>query len=143
MRFGPVSILASALLIVSAIPASAKPKVRRSPTSPRVLKTKARATPQGIAPERATQIQTALIKAGYMGGSPSGAWDSQTQAAMEKLQADNGWQTKFVPDSRAIIKLGLGSNAGPSTALATAPGEEPGSPASISDPASNPAASNR
>jgi hypothetical protein len=29
---------------------------------------------------------------------------------MEKLQADNGWQTKIVPDSRAIIKLGLGPN---------------------------------
>ncbi len=29
-------------------------------------------------------------------------------AAMQKLQADNGWQTKLVPDSRAIIKLGLG-----------------------------------
>jgi hypothetical protein len=27
---------------------------------------------------------------------------------MEKFQADNGWQTKKVPDSRAIIKLGLG-----------------------------------
>jgi len=27
---------------------------------------------------------------------------------MQKFQADNGWQTKLVPDSRAIIKLGLG-----------------------------------
>ena len=30
---------------------------------------------------------------------------------MQKLQSDNGWQTKFVPDSRAIIKLGLGANS--------------------------------
>jgi hypothetical protein len=59
-------------------------------------------------PARATQIQTALIKAGYMAGTPSGTWDAQSQAAMEKLQADNGWQTKLVPDSRALIKLGLG-----------------------------------
>jgi hypothetical protein len=65
-----------------------------------------------MAPERATQIQTALIKAGYMTGTPSGQWDSESQAAMEKLQADNGWQTKIVPDSRAIIKLGLGPNSG-------------------------------
>jgi hypothetical protein len=36
---------------------------------------------------------------------------------MGKLQADNGWQTKLVPDSRALIKLGLG----PTTATATAP----------------------
>ena len=30
---------------------------------------------------------------------------------MEKLQADNGWQTKLVPDSRALIKLGLGPSS--------------------------------
>jgi hypothetical protein len=27
---------------------------------------------------------------------------------MQKFQSDNGWQTKLMPDSRAIIKLGLG-----------------------------------
>jgi hypothetical protein len=27
---------------------------------------------------------------------------------MHKYQADNGWQTKLMPDSRAIMKLGLG-----------------------------------
>jgi hypothetical protein len=29
---------------------------------------------------------------------------------MEKFQADNGWQSKTVPDARALIKLGLGPN---------------------------------
>ena len=58
--------------------------------------------------ERTTEIQTALIKRGYLTGQPTGAWDSQTVAAMEKLQADNGWQSKITPDSRALIKLGLG-----------------------------------
>jgi hypothetical protein len=58
--------------------------------------------------ERATQIQNALIKQGYMTGTPSGQWDAQTAAAMQKLQEDNGWQTKITPDSRALIKLGLG-----------------------------------
>ena len=62
----------------------------------------------GMAPERATEIQSALIKSGYMTGEPSGTWDSQSAAAMQKLQADNGWQTKITPDSRALIKLGLG-----------------------------------
>ena len=61
-----------------------------------------------MAPERATEIQSALIKSGYMTGEPSGTWDSQSAAAMQKLQADNGWQTKITPDSRALIKLGLG-----------------------------------
>jgi hypothetical protein len=27
---------------------------------------------------------------------------------MQKYQADNGWQTKLMPDARAILKLGLG-----------------------------------
>jgi Putative peptidoglycan binding domain len=63
---------------------------------------------RGIEPERAQQIQEALIKAHYLNGSASGQWDAATQAAMEKYQADHGWQTKLVPDSRALIALGLG-----------------------------------
>jgi hypothetical protein len=31
-----------------------------------------------------------------------------TQAAMQRYQADQGWQSKTTPDSRALIKLGLG-----------------------------------
>ena len=27
---------------------------------------------------------------------------------MSKFQSDQGWQTKLTPDSRALIKLGLG-----------------------------------
>jgi len=72
----------------------------------------------GMDPDRATQIQTALIKAGYLNGSPTGTWDADSIAAMQKLQSDNGWQTKLVPDSRALIKLGLGPN---STPAATSP----------------------
>jgi hypothetical protein len=35
-------------------------------------------------------------------------WDGQSAAAMQRLQAANGWQTRITPDSRALIKLGLG-----------------------------------
>ena len=59
-------------------------------------------------PERATEIQTALIQQGYLTGEPTGNWDAASIAAMQKLQADNGWQSKITPDSRALIKLGLG-----------------------------------
>jgi Putative peptidoglycan binding domain len=65
---------------------------------------------QGIKPERATEIQQALIREHYLTGEPSGVWDASTQAALVKYQSDNGWQTKVVPDSRALIKLGLGPN---------------------------------
>ncbi|MGB7945770.1 MAG: peptidoglycan-binding domain-containing protein, partial [Terriglobales bacterium] len=57
---------------------------------------------------RAREIQTALIREHYMTGQPSGTWDSATQAAMQRYQADQGWQSKTTPDARALIKLGLG-----------------------------------
>jgi hypothetical protein len=63
---------------------------------------------QAIDPERVTQIQQALIREHYMTGETNGQWDSTTQAAMQKYQADQGWQTKLMPDSRALVKLGLG-----------------------------------
>jgi len=63
---------------------------------------------QAIDSDRARDIQQALIREHYLRGEPSGAWDSTTQAAMQRFQADQGWQTKTIPDSRALIKLGLG-----------------------------------
>lgn len=86
---------------------------------------------RGIAPERATEIQKALIREKYLSGEPSGKWDSETEAAMQKYQADHGWQTKLTPDSRALIALGLGPSTASSqplpastyTALPSAPAE--------------------
>jgi hypothetical protein len=63
---------------------------------------------QAIDSERARAIQTALIREHYMDGEPSGSWDSATQAAMQRYQSDQGWQSKTIPDARALIKLGLG-----------------------------------
>jgi peptidoglycan hydrolase-like protein with peptidoglycan-binding domain len=63
---------------------------------------------QSIDSERATQIQQALIREHYLSGVPSGMWDASSMAAMQKFQADQGWQTKLMPDSRALKKLGLG-----------------------------------
>jgi len=63
---------------------------------------------QSIDPARVTQIQEALIREHYMTGEATGQWDGTTASAMQKYQADQGWQTKLMPDSRAIKKLGLG-----------------------------------
>jgi hypothetical protein len=65
---------------------------------------------QGIQPDRAREIQVALIRENYLTGEPSGQWDARTKDAMTRYQADHGWQTKVIPDSRALIKLGLGPN---------------------------------
>jgi hypothetical protein len=82
---------------------------------------------QAIDSERARQIQTALIREHYMQGQPSGTWDSATQTAMQRYQADQGWQSKTTPDSRALIKLGLGPShdhlLNPESAMTAAPGD--------------------
>ena len=119
-------VLSSAVLLTSTLAVAASPHVRRGPTAPRLARSHATRSSnrpsaiRGIDTERAAQIQTALIKAGYLNGTPSGTWDAQSEAAMEKLQADNGWQTKLVPDSRAIIKLGLGPKSVGESAEASA-----------------------
>lgn len=114
MQLGRFALM-SAVLVASALPATAATRTKRPPTSQKIAGKKA-VKPKllgqrSIEDERAAQIQAALIKAGYLTGQPSGHWDSATEAAMTRLQADNGWQTKLVPDSRAIIKLGLGPSS--------------------------------
>jgi peptidoglycan hydrolase-like protein with peptidoglycan-binding domain len=126
MRFGQF-ILFSTVAATLAMPAIAATRTHRRPTaahktstSKSTAKHAAKAHIVGqrtIDDDRATQIQSALIKAGYLTGSPSGHWDAESEAAMQKLQGDNGWQTKLVPDSRALIKLGLG----PTTTAAEIP----------------------
>lgn len=115
--------------LVLALPLQAA-VARKHRTTATASRTKKRAAvkkpigPRAIEDARASQIQTALIKAGYLTGQPSGHWDTQSQGAMVKFQSDNGWQTKLVPDSRALIKLGLGpdnSSATSSTASTATP----------------------
>jgi peptidoglycan hydrolase-like protein with peptidoglycan-binding domain len=134
MRFGK-ALLSSALLLSAALPCSAYSHARRGPTSPKLFNKRSKPAvkpgQRGIDDARASQIQTSLIKSGYLSGEASGHWDAQTESAMQKFQEDNGWQTKLIPDSRAIIKLGLGpvQDPGPSSAAAgetsTAPGFMP------------------
>jgi peptidoglycan hydrolase-like protein with peptidoglycan-binding domain len=77
--------------------------------------------------ERTREIQTALIREHYLSGEPTGSWDQSTKDAMTRYQAENGWQTKLTPDSRALIKLGLGPDhkglLNPETAVIPAPHE--------------------
>lgn len=110
-------ILACSLLLAT-LPCFAGSHARRGPTAQRMFGHKSRktsfhlsgrpATQHEIDDARATQIQSALTSAGYLSVPASGHWDAQTESAMQQYQANNGWQTKIVPDSRAIIKLGLG-----------------------------------
>jgi len=80
---------------------------------------------QKIDSERARTIQTALIREHYLSGEPAGTWNQASEDAMRRYQGDHGWQTKEVPDSRALISLGLGPSKdhllNPESAMTTAP----------------------
>jgi hypothetical protein len=80
---------------------------------------------QKIDPERARAIQEALIREHYMTGEPAGTWNQASEDAMRRYQADHGWQSKTVPDSRALISLGLGPSKdhllNPESAMTTGP----------------------
>ena len=115
-------VLTAALILTASLPAQAYMHARRGPTSPNLFKKRSPsrsvkpAGPRVIDTQRATEIQAALIRTGYLTGTPSGHWDAESQTAMQKLQGSNGWQTKLTPDSRALIFLGLGpKSAGPET----------------------------
>jgi len=107
-----------ALLLLAALSASPSfgSRVHRPPTSGSHSRTLHKAGAkshrlhgqQAIEPARVTEIQQALIREHYLTSEATGKWDATTEAAMQKYQADQGWQTKLMPDSRAIKALGLG-----------------------------------
>jgi len=140
------AVLCSALLLAGATSATTAAKTSSTPSSASshsssskhsaskhsskkhsTSKTTAHHGQRGIDSERTQAIQQALIREGYLSGSPTGTWDQQTKDALVKYQAANGWQTKITPDSRALIKLGLGPDhkglLNPETANIPAPHE--------------------
>jgi len=80
---------------------------------------------QKIDSDRARSIQEALIRQHYLSGEPAGTWNQASEDAMRRYQADHGWQSKTVPDSRALISLGLGPSKdhllNPESAMTTGP----------------------
>jgi hypothetical protein len=80
---------------------------------------------QKIDPERAQAIQEALIREHYLSREAAGTWSQSSEEAMRRYQADHGWQSKTVPDSRALISLGLGPShdhlLNPESAMTTGP----------------------
>jgi peptidoglycan hydrolase-like protein with peptidoglycan-binding domain len=69
-----------------------------------------------VQPERVREIQQALQDAGYFNAEPSGKYDEATKDAMRRYQADNGFPTTGLPESRTLMKLGLGPHPLPEDA---------------------------
>jgi peptidoglycan hydrolase-like protein with peptidoglycan-binding domain len=66
-------------------------------------------TQKAPTPERISEIQSALARGGYYQGTPNGKWDSNTVAAMQKFQSENGLNSNGKIDATSLQKLGLGS----------------------------------
>jgi hypothetical protein len=101
---------------------STKSKTRTASSKRRKKKVRGQ---QKIDSERAQAIQEALIREHYLRGEATGTWNQASEEAMRRYQADHGWQSKTVPDSRALIKLGLGPSKdhllNPESAMTTVP----------------------
>lgn len=105
-----------------------KTSAKNSKHSSKTTATAARSHGQRtIGEERTREIQSALIREHYLTGEPTGVWDADSKDAMTRFQAANGWQSKVTPDSRALIKLGLGPDhkdlLNPDTAVVASPHE--------------------
>jgi hypothetical protein len=130
---------------------SASAKGKRSTSHKKLPKTARTRGQQKIDSERAQSIQEALIREHYMSGEASGTWNQASEDAMRRYQADHGWQSKTVPDSRALIQLGLGPSKdhllNPESAMTTVPDAPraaastsatgPGKSSTSADPASS------
>ncbi len=144
-------LLAASLLSLADAPPSTKPSsrsVKSGHKAGRKGKKPARVRGQkNIDSERVGEIQEALVREHYMSSEPTGKWDRATQEAMRRYQADQGWQARSVPDSRALIRLGLGPDhmhlLNPETAMTSGPRLPPSGASSRvtpdSDAASSPA----
>jgi hypothetical protein len=126
----------------SSTPTNAKGKTPTASSKKRRKKSTQARGQQKIDPQRAQEIQEALIREHYLSGQAAGTWNEASEEAMRRYQADNGWQSKTVPDSRALIKLGLGPSKdhllNPESAMTTTPDppkSESAAPGSHSAPA--------
>jgi Putative peptidoglycan binding domain len=59
-------------------------------------------------PDRYREIQQALATKGYLKSDPSGTWDTDTQDAMRRFQADQKLDQTGKIDALSLISLGLG-----------------------------------
>lgn len=130
LRCGKLPVLVGIVCIAASVSFAATAASSKSATTKKSAHHKrthhARVRGQkAIDTERAREIQEALIREHYLKGQPTGKWDAQTQQAMQRYQAAQGWQSKMVPDSRALIRLGLGPDQdhllNPESAMTTEP----------------------
>jgi peptidoglycan hydrolase-like protein with peptidoglycan-binding domain len=140
-----LTLLVAASMGVSATPAqgqgttaskspSAKPGAKSRHSKSTKKTTRRERGQKEPAPERISEIQTALAKDGSFSGKPTGKWDASTVDAVKKFQESHGLNPSGKLDAKTLQKLGLGSQtaglAPPmppvnSSSLATSPRSAP------------------
>ena len=140
------AVLSAGLLCARPAPAGAAPPPSKSKTAKQKSGSSRRSRhawrargQKSIDEARAREIQQALIREGYLDGQASGQWDAPSKDAMTRYQADHGWQTRIVPDARALIKLGLG----PADVTTVPPGSPPAPAATPSSAEKSPSTAAR
>src|SRR5271156_4057331 len=93
----------------SSAPASSGTASKKKKSTKKHHASKREPTQKAPTPERISEIQSALARGGYYQGNPNGKWDSNTIAAMQKFQSDNGLSNSGKIDAPSLQKLGLGS----------------------------------
>ncbi len=88
--------------------------------------------------DRISEIQEALIREGYLKQEATGKWDSATRDAMRQYQQANGFDSTGLPESKALMKLGLGPHPLPDDANPSITGQASNYPPAKSDPPSQP-----
>jgi peptidoglycan hydrolase-like protein with peptidoglycan-binding domain len=109
-------LTAGTALSATSAPAAAKPS--RTAAKPAASKSRGKKSSKhskrergqkAPAPERISEIQTALAKDGSFNGTANGKWDDATVAAMKKFQTAHGLNPSGKLDAHTLQKLGLGS----------------------------------
>ena len=88
---------------------AAKPGAKTHHTKSSKKRTRRVQGQKAPAPERISEIQTALAKDGSFTGTPNGKWDASTVDAMKRFQEAHGLSPSGKLDAKTLQKLGLGS----------------------------------
>jgi peptidoglycan hydrolase-like protein with peptidoglycan-binding domain len=115
----------------SAVNSPATRTSRRSSSKPRRMQSQSfryRLARLKLQPERISEIQGALARAGYLNQEPNGRWDEPTRAAMLRFQQEHGFPDTGLPEAKSLMKLGLGPHPLPQELDSTAQASQPASP---------------
>ncbi len=88
--------------------------------------------------DRISEIQQALIREGYLKQEATGKWDNATRDAMRQYQQANGFDATGLPESKTLMKLGLGPHPLPDDANPSIAGQASINPPAKSDPPAQP-----